>query len=317
LLNRAVRGLVSVTLVVLSLSIALPTSGIAAAAAPVLTQVLRFLAVELAIYGGSKVADRALGLDYQSQLDQVRQELEGQIRQAQGAEREFLHQELQLVRSQLEVLEKLLGETVSRSEVEALRRQVSRDFATFGEILSSHERRVGRLEADQERLRAKIDLVVQRLDLRTLQSLVTVHVGEVSLGSSSIPDSVASTGREVLLEALSQDSRVLLSTSPGAPFDVQVEGKILRVSTDQSTFSGFNTRPRPAVKTTVEVSLRLVSSDGRQTFLAKRYRREEKKMLSAGSDAYAHSENLAHDLAAEAFQEGVREVLGFLLLEDL
>jgi hypothetical protein len=40
-------------------------------------------------------------------------------------------------------------------------------------------------------------------------------------------------------------------------------------------------------------------------------------MLSEGSDAYAHSENLAHDLAAEAFQEGVQEVLGFLLLEDL
>jgi|GEM_PF-4787361 len=314
-MKRAVRGLVSVTLVVCSLSMALPASGYAVA--PILTRAMRFLAVELAIYGGSKVADRALGLDYQSQLDKLRQDLEGQIRQAQGAEREFLHQELQLVRSQLEVLEKLLGETVSRSEVEALRKQVSRDFAAFGEILSSHERRVGRLEIEQERLREKIDLVVQRLDLRTLQSLVTVHVGEVSLGSSSIPDSVASTGREVLLEALSQDSRVLLSTSPGAPFDVQVEGKILRVSTDQSTFSGFNTSPRPAVKTTVEVSLRLVSNDGRQTFLAKRYRREEKKMLSAGSDAYAHSENLAHDLAAEAFQEGVREVLGFLLLEDL
>ena len=316
-MTRAVRGLAAVTLVVYSLSMALPASGFAAAAAPVLTQVLRFLAVELAIYGGSKVADRALGLDYQSQLDQLKHELEEQIRQTQGAEREFLNKELQLVRSQLEVLDKLLRETASRSEVEALRKQVSRDFATFGEILASQERRVGRLEYEQERLREKIDLVVQRLDLQTVKSLVTVQVGQISLGSQSIPESVASTAREVLLEALSQDSRVLLSASPGAPFDVLIEGNVLRVSTDQSTFSGFNTRPRPAVKTTVEVSIRLVSADGSQTYLAKRYRRETKQMLSAGSDAYGHSENLAHDLAAEAFQEGVRDVLGFLFLEEI
>ncbi len=316
-MTRAIRGLAAVTLVVYSLSIALPASGFAAAAAPVLTRVLRFLAVELAIYGGSKVADRALGLDYQSQLDELRQELEEQIRQTQGAEREFLNKELQLVRSQLEVLDKLLRETASRSEVEALRKQVSRDFAAFGEILASQERRVGRLEYEQERLREKIDLVVQRLDLQTVKSLVTVQVGQISLGSQSIPESVASTGREVLLEALSQDSRVLLSASAGAPFDVLIEGNVLRVSTDQSTFSGFNTRPRPAVKTTVEVSIRLVSADGSQTYLAKRYRREKKQMLSAGSDAYGHSENLAHDLAAEAFQEGVHDVLGFLFLEEI
>lgn len=134
------------------------------------------------------VLDRETGQKYNQQLQQRETEIGTQIRRVSTPEQARLQTELEVIRSQREMIQSLLKSTPRPEDLARFRRQVKSDLDKIEDILEEHEQRIGDLEYEVAALKAQLDALEEVTPITMLkdaerfdEAVAVVHL-EVTAG---------------------------------------------------------------------------------------------------------------------------------------
>ncbi len=117
---------------------------------------LNWSASAVSSYLSGKALDKALGVDIEQNLDELRRDLERQIQEAEPESVERLQAELEETKTNLGRVSKLLRGKPSREELQALQDQVSSDFNRIYSRLAAHDEHFRAHESEIEELRRSL-----------------------------------------------------------------------------------------------------------------------------------------------------------------
>jgi hypothetical protein len=103
------------------------------------------------------VLDRETGQKFNQQLQQRETEIGTKIRRVSTPEQARLQTELEVIRSQREMIQSLLKSTPRPEDLARFRRQVKNDLDKIADILEEHEERIGDLEYEVAALQAQLE----------------------------------------------------------------------------------------------------------------------------------------------------------------
>jgi hypothetical protein len=195
-------------------------------ASPLLGQVAKWVAVQIASYGVSKTIDRATGQDFQRQLQREMPRLVAQIATTIGPRRAVLQESLELHREQLALLTRLTGSQGQEiAELKADQDRLQRRIDSLEERMTKLEQRVDAIDAYVSELDARVSrledaLIRECLDLRRAEVLGEDEFRVKESAGGWIADHFES-------DSLTLDVRLLLNSCNG---DLTQRGLLIQLS---------------------------------------------------------------------------------------